>query len=88
MASATRLDCGWRLEERRSHATADAARREQNARAAEEQRPMQYIYRSLYVPEEGKFCALPSDLGLGTIQRESEVRKYHTSSHYRLAISW
>lgn len=76
MANAIRLDRGWRLEDRRSNVTADAARREQNARATEEGRPLQYIYRSLYVPEEGKFCALPRDLGLGTIQPEAEVRNH------------
>lgn len=28
---------------------------------------MQYIYRSLYLPEEGMFCQLPEDLGFGEL---------------------
>lgn len=41
--------------------------------AVENGQAVELIYRSLYVPEEGKFCALPKDLGLGSLLPEAEV---------------
>ena len=64
---AERLLRGWGLADRRSHMEEDAARRERNAAAAAASLPLEYVYRSLYLPEQGMFCELPEDLQLGTL---------------------
>ena len=64
---AERLLRGWGLQDRRSHMEADAARRERNAAAAAASLPLEYVYRSLYLPEQGMFCELPEDLQLSTV---------------------
>lgn len=33
--------------------------------AAEKKSPVEYFYRSLYLPQQGMFCQLPKDLQLG-----------------------
>lgn len=69
--NAVRLERSWRLEERRSHMAADTARQERNAVASANKQAMEYVYRTLYLPEEGKFCQLPADLKLGELCAES-----------------
>lgn len=75
VVKAARLDRRWRLEDRRAHMQADSERRERNAQAAKDSQPLEYVYRSLYVPEEGKFCELPADFRLGTIAPEPKVHR-------------
>ena len=62
---ASRLERVWNLEQRRFYYEEDRARQERNAAAAAVNEPLEYIYRSLYLPEEGMFCLLPKDLDLG-----------------------
>jgi len=47
-------------------AVAAPARRPPTAEAAAAGQPAQFIFRSLYLPEQGMFCQLPADLQLGT----------------------
>jgi len=65
--AATRQVRSWGLADRRAHITADLARLERNATAAAASQPLEYFYRSLYLPEQGMFCQLPADFDLGRI---------------------
>jgi hypothetical protein len=65
--AATKQTRSWGLSDRRAYITADLARLERNATAAAASQPLEYIYRSLYLPEQGMFCQLPSDFDLGRI---------------------
>ena len=63
--AAKRLQRAWRGSDQAAVAAEDAALRARNAAAATAGRPLEYVYRSLYLPEQGMFCQLPTDLQLG-----------------------
>jgi hypothetical protein len=64
--AARRLARAWRGTDQAAAAAEDEALRARNAEAAAAGQPAQFIFRSLYLPEQGMFCQLPSDLQLGT----------------------
>ena len=66
--NATHMKRDWSLEKRKAYQTEDAARRERNAAATAEAKPLEYFYRTLYLPKQGMFCQLPADLQLGSLQ--------------------
>ena len=49
----------------------DLCRQERNSAALAAKEPLAYIYRSLYIPEQGMFCQMPSDLHLGHLVQAS-----------------
>ena len=69
--AANRQSRTWALAERRAHLQADLDRQQRNTAAAAASQPLEYFYRSLYLPEQGMFCQLPADFRLGHI---AEVR--------------
>ena len=62
----TTLRRGWKLEDRRAHLAEDQERQAYNQAAAAEGRPLKYILRTLYLPQQGMFCRLPAELKLGS----------------------
>jgi len=64
--AARRLARAWRGTDQAAAAAEDEALRARNAEAAAAGQPAQFIFRSLYLPEQGMFCQLPADLQLGT----------------------
>jgi len=64
--AARRLPRAWRGPRPAAAAAEDEALRARNAEAAAAGQPAQFIFRSLYLPEQGMFCQLPADLQLGT----------------------
>ena len=51
------------------------------AKSAEQEdadKPVEYFFRSLYLPHQGMFCQLPKDLQLG---QRLEVRDTHATHH-------
>jgi len=67
LLTATKQERSWGLADRRAHIAADVARLDRNAGAAAASQPLEYFYRSLYLPEQGMFCQLPADFNLGHI---------------------
>lgn len=64
--AARRLQRAWRGTDQAAAAAEDEALRARNAEAAAAGRAPEYVFRSLYLPEQGMFCQLPADLQLGT----------------------
>ena len=64
--AARRLQRAWRGTDQMATAAEDEALRARNAEAAAAGGALEYIFRSLYLPEQGMFCQLPADLRLGT----------------------
>ena len=64
--AARRLQRAWRGTDQAAAAAEDEALRARNAEAAAAGRALEYVFRSLYLPEQGMFCQLPADLQLGT----------------------
>ena len=58
----------WDVSQRLVQAAEDAARQARNETARAEGRPQEFIYRKLYLPEQGMFADLPTGLALGTKQ--------------------
>ena len=69
--TAVRLVQPWSVQNRLVHATENAGRQARNQAATEAGRPMELIYRKLYLPEHGMFADLPADLAIGTKQKVS-----------------
>ena len=63
--AARRLQRTWRGTDQVAAAAEDEALRTRNAEAAAAGRPLEYVFRSLYLPEQGMICQLPADLQLG-----------------------
>jgi len=61
-SDAARLAREWRWEKRLDHFKEDEELRKRNIEARASGAPMRYVYRSLYKPQEGMFCALPAGL--------------------------
>lgn len=63
--SAKRLQRPWQVGMRVQHFAEDQALQDRNRAAKETGASLKYVFRSQYLPEQGMFCALPSDLQLG-----------------------
>lgn len=65
---AQKLSSSWGVKYRRDQLKEIEALRERNTAALAESRPLEYVYRAMYLPDKGMFCDAPGDLGIGDIQ--------------------
>lgn len=65
---AQKLPSSWGVKFRRDQLKEIEALRERNTAALAESKPLEYIYRAMYMPDRGMFCDAPADLGIGDIQ--------------------
>ena len=80
--AARRLQRAWRGTDQAAAAAADEALRGRNVEAAAAGRALEYVFRSLYLPEQGMFCQLPADLQLGTrLPVRGRLALYGTCCH-------
>ncbi|GMH33098.1 hypothetical protein BSKO_00932 [Bryopsis sp. KO-2023] len=72
---AGRLTEKWGPKHRREQLANYNTLREKNESAASDGSPIEYFYRSLYLPDKGMFCEAPADLGFNSISQQTSDDK-------------